>query len=339
MTTKSTRIIGKTPAKPPNARRNIDPISALGDKVVSKNKDIGMEKNIIVEKLIGLNFMLNNIRRVYNSNEIIDYIKKSHIDINTYVIPLPDSEPNCIEYPLIYHCCKRRDLDDLFYYLLENGVDLSRRPCDKDHNDSVKGVDLIVYCDPAYIGQLSKLGCKISPARLEYSLISLVIAGNITKIMTLKKYAVITDEDLFKILSINELPFVALDALYEKIFNLCKEVCNVLPLIEEIISNYIGIFTLFFKNTIGVNTIDDETGDLLSQRILDSYFYDLIKLMIKYKPNWQKLTFYHYSNFPIENKCIMSPIYNECNFKKIEELIRPHMLKRINRISLQKKKT
>jgi len=336
------RPIGKTSIKSQKPLEPLDSLESkhksLGDKIIERNREIGIEKNVLLEKLIGLNFMLNNVRRIHKSNEILDYIKKNNINVDTYIPPLPDSDSECIIYPLVYYCCKRRDLEDVFYYLLENNVDLMKRPCDKDNNDTIKGVDLIVYCDPAYIGQLSARGCKITPARFEYSMTSLIMAGNITKIMTLKKHSVISDNDLYNILTINDLPFVTLDMMYEKIFNLCKEVCDVNPLINDIISNYIGIFTLFFKNTIGVNTTDDETGDLLGQRILDSYFYDLIILMIKYKPNWNLITFHHYSNFPIENKCIMSPIYNEINFKKINELLRPFMLKRINKISFQKLK-
>ena len=272
--------IGKTPAKRSTGKNGIDSIRTLGDRVVLKNKDIGMEKNILLENLIGLNFMFNNIRRAYNSAEILAFIKKHKINPNNYIPPLPDSDPECIIYPLIYYCCKRRDLEDVFYYLIENGVDLTKRPCNKDYTDASKGVDLIIYCDPAYIGNLAARGCRISPDRFEFSLTSLFIAGNITKIMTLKKYSVVSDDDLYNIISINELPFATLDMIYEKIFNLCKEVCDVVPVINDLMENYIGIFKLFFKNSVGVNIIDDETGDLLSQRILDSYFYDLIKYKI-----------------------------------------------------------
>lgn len=266
----------------------------------------------------------------YDSNSIINFIKNKNININTY-IPVQSG----LQMPLIYYCCRRGDLKELFIYLLNKNVDLTLNSLDMENNPSV---DLILYAEPVYMKTLAKHGCKISPLRLKSDIIILITKGNIDKILTLLLNNIITNEILYEIIHINNIPFITLDNLFEKLIVICQTTMNPVPIMENLIEKYIGIFKLFFKNDVKVNLIDIESGDMLAQRILNSYIIDLITLMMKYKPNFSKLEFLHISNFDISVRQILTPIYNLNNFNKIKELVKPYLIKKINKINKLKNK-
>ena len=215
-------------------------------------------------------------------------------------------------------------------YLINKKVDLFKIPYSE--NIEEHKVDLILYSNPRYIKLLASKGCKLSINNID-DIKYLIINGNIIKIMSLLNNKIITHNEILIILEKNpKLPFITLDKLYEKLFIICRDETDPIKLTNEIIDSYIQIFKLFQKFKINIDMIDEETGDILSQRILDSYIYELIKFMITCKPTFSQLIFNHYSNFDIINKQIMIPIYNNENYKKIYDLIKPYFIKKINRI-------
>ena len=262
-----------------------------------------------------------------NSEILINYIIKYKININTY---LPSF--NGSEMPLIYYCTLRPDLEDLFKYLIKNNVDLYSRI------NAENPIDLITYSDIKYIKYLSSRGCKISENRIYGDLYNILLNGNVKKFLTFIKYGIINKEHVMNIINRENILFDILDKMYEKLFNICKHInTNVIDTINELCTYYIDTFKFFFNNGISPNikkvkNITDDNGEIINtfnisfaQNILNTYLYDLIKLLIEYKVDFSTLKFYHYSNFSLSNKQVMTPIYNNENFEKINSILSNHI--------------
>ena len=251
----------------------------------------------------------------YDSNTIINYIARNSININTYLPSFNGKD----ELPLIYLCVTRPDLEDLFKYMIKNNVDLNKMPY------SENPTDILIYSDIRYVKYLANRGCKLNPCRVYDDVYNMIIRGSIKKFLAFIKYELLTKDLINYILNKENITFDILDKLYEKISNICRiENNNVYEIINELLTHYIDTFRFFFNNGISTN-IKNEEGFLFGQNVLNTYLFDLIKLLVEYKTDFSQLTFYHHSNFSQENKIVMAPIYNTDNFKKINHYLSNYM--------------
>lgn len=256
---------------------------------------------------------------------LIEYMEKYPIDPNTYLL----SPHRDMQIPLIYHCCSNPDLTEFFNYLLNKGVNvLAEMVCESDQSLQI---ELLYYSQTQYIPALVRRGCRLRPEGVGPCGEKLLIKGNITKLMTLYKHGAVTKTDLLLLTQRPYLIFRVLDHLYERMFHLCqanlkksKDISNgteeLRPLIEEVMKNYMNVFKLFFKNGVSVNQI--ENGETFLQKVLNTYFIELIKLTIEYQPNYDHIDFLHYSNFQLTNRQVMGFFYNDSNHKLIQEFLK-----------------
>jgi hypothetical protein len=276
---------------------------------------------------------------------LIEYMEKYPIDPNTYLL----SPHRDMQIPLIYHCCSNPDLTEFFNYLLNKGVNvLAEMVCESDPSHQI---ELLYYSQTQYIPALIRRGCRLRPEGIGSCGEKLLIKGNITKLMTLYKHGAVTKTDLLLLTQRPYLIFRVLDHLYERMFNLCqanlkktKETSSstgteeLRPLIEEVMKNYMNVFKLFFKNGVSVNQI--ENGETFLQKVLNTYFIELIKLTIEYQPNYDHIDFLHYSNFQLTNRQVMGFFYNDANHKLIQEFLKDKIVpEKINvkKVMLKKK--
>lgn len=257
-----------------------------------------------------------------SSQDVVNYMKIFHVNPDLY---LPSVDGNQ-QLPLIYYCCRNPKFDDLFSYLLGLKVNLHTQiKC--DNPDLV--IELLYYSQTKYIPALIKGGCTLDPDKISSSGRKLLVRGNINKLMLLYKYKAITKEQLLQIIHEPGVIFRVLDFLYERLYRVCRSVRNQVKqkeLVDETVRNYVKIFKLFFKNGVNVNQIED--GDSLLQRILNTYLVDLIQLTLDYDPNFDRVKFLHFSNFPLSNRQVMNLIYNHENYKLIEELLKDKVVTR-----------
>jgi hypothetical protein len=257
-----------------------------------------------------------------SSQDVVNYMKIFHVSPDLY---LPSFDGNQ-QLPLIYYCCRNPKFDDLFSYLLGLKVNLlAQIKC--DNPDWV--IELLYYSQTKYIPALIKGGCTLDPDKITRSGQKLLVRGNINKLMVLYKYKAITKEQLLQIIREPGVIFRVLDFLYERLYRVCRSVRNQVKqkeLVDETVRNYVKIFKLFFKNGVNVNQIED--GDSLLQRILNTYLVDIIQLTLDYEPNFDRVKFLHFSNFPLSNRQVMNVIYNHENYKLIEELLKDKVVTR-----------
>ena len=261
-----------------------------------------------------------------DSHSLIDYIEKYRIDPNTY---LP-SINNELQIPLIYYCCSNPNLTDFFFYLIDHNVNLMVPMVCEDSNQQI---ELLYYSQIQYIPTLIEKGCRLNNEMIPMGCEKLLIKGNITKLITLYKYGAISKEQLLLVTQRSGLIFTVLDYLYERIFHLCQQISDESKLrniCDEITKNYINVFKLFFKNGVSVNQIDN--GETFLQRVLNTYFIELIELTINYQPNFENIDFLHYSNFDLNNRQVMKIYYNDQIYNQIRELLKDKMIPhKINR--------
>jgi hypothetical protein len=256
------------------------------------------------------------------SNDIINHIEKYNINVNTYLPTLSENSP---ELPLVYYCCMRNDLDDLLKYLLHKGVNLNVNT----------EIELLIYSDNKYIKKLIENGCLLRKEEFLKrggNAYKLIINGNINKILYYYKCNILLKDELISIVNTENIIFDILDQLYLKIFNICKTIDNVEIQINELLKYYIDVFKFFLKNGISVNSIHTETNSIFSQNILNTYIYDLISLCLQYNIDFNLVKFYHYSNISLNNKIVMSPLYNTENFNKINDLLNNYIIPKKIRI-------
>ena len=282
--------------------------------------------------LIGLLKLL--MKPSIDSKTIIAYVEQNKIDPNTY---LPSLQNNC-QMPLIYYCCSNSQLGDLFIYLLDKNVNLAAPMIIEDPSQQI---ELLYYSQIQYIPTLIERGCKLNPDQVPHGCEQLLIKGNITKLITLYKYGAISKDQLLQVAQKRGLVFQVLDYLYERVYKLCQQITDENKLknvIDEIMSNYINVFKLFFKNGVSVNQI--ENGETFLQRVLNTYFLDLIKLTINYQPNYDHVDFLHYSNFDLNNRQVMKLFYNDKIYNEVQELLKDKIIpQKINKKKPIAKKT
>ena len=278
------------------------------------------------------NIMLNLYKMLINSTStsenIIKYIETYNISVNTY-LPSTNDE----EMPLLYYCVIRPDLEIFFKYLIEKNVNFNSKIHTK--NGAIP-IDLLIYSDVKYIKYLiTKVGCTLNKKRVKGDIYNLLIRGSINKVLLLIKYNVIENDDILDVLKTKNILFITLDKLYERIFKICKIYNeNILSNINECIDHYINTFKFYFNNGVDPNSFNEETNTYFVQNVLNTYFYELILLLINKNVNFNNMHFYHFSNFVQDNRHIMTAIYNEENYKKINNLIssyvKPKKIKIIN---------
>ena len=253
------------------------------------------------------------------SQQIIGYIDYYNINPDTY-LPSPQE----ILMPLIFHCCSNEKYTDLFLYLLEKGVNIQAPMM---YDDPEQQIELLYYSQIQYIPTLIKHGAKLDPNIVPINGEKFLIKGNISKLMVLFKNKAMTRDQLLEIIKRPNLIFRVLDNLYERIFYMCQRIPDdeqLRQVINEIMKNYINVFKLFFKNGVSVNQVEE--GDTFVQRVLNTYLIDLIKLLLNYNPNFDRVELLHYSNFDLDNRQIMDILYNDEAYKQIQELLKDKII-------------
>lgn len=287
-----------------------------------------------------MRILINLLKLITNnkpdSKAIISYIESNNIDPNTY---LPSVYQQEIQMPLIYYCCSHPDLMDLFTYLINKNVNVqASMVCDQDPSQQI---ELLYYSQIIYIPTLIEKGCQLNPQMIPMCGEQLLIKGNITKLIILYKHKAITKEQLLEIIHQPNLLFRVLDYLYERIYSLCQQKISEehqKKIVNDLIKNYQNVFKLFFKNGININQI--ENNETFLQRVLNTYFYDLIDLTLQYQPNYDNIEFLHYSNFNLTNRQVMKIIYNDDNYHKIQNLLKSQIPQKIiKKQPLTKKKS
>jgi hypothetical protein len=260
--------------------------------------------------LVNLLKMMVNPRT--NSQELITYIETNKIDPNTYLTSvdgyITDVDCKEVHIPLIYYCCSNPNLTQFFAHLIRKGVDLNRGIVSENDDDKI---ELLYYSQPVYIPVLTSKGCKLALPQLSKNLEKLLLGGNIIKVMTLHKYNAITKEQLYDVVQKPLLIFRVLDILYQKIYVICQQIHDknkLKQITSELITNYCNVFKLFFKNGQNVNQM--ENGETFFNRIINTYFIDIIKSLINYNPDFDNIEIVHYSNFDLTNRQVMSIFYN-----------------------------
>lgn len=260
-----------------------------------------------------------------DSKTLITYIEQNRIDPNTY---LPMLNGNT-QMPLIYYCCSNSKLIDFFLYLIERHVNLNvSMVCD----DPSQQIDLLYYSQVQYIPLLVEHGCRLNPQTIPESVEKLLIKGNINKLIILYKNGAVSKEQLLPVLQIKGLIFRVLDQLYEKIYMLSQQINQQQQfdtVYAEVIKSYINTFKFFFKNGVNINQI--ENNESFVQKVFNTYFYQLIQLVVSQQPNLDSEELLHYSNFDLLNRQVMKFIYNESNYQQISEYLKDKMTpKKIN---------
>lgn len=255
-----------------------------------------------------------------NSNTLIDFIERNSIHPDTYLPGIHGQS----EMPLIYYCCQNTNLEDFFSYLLKKQVNLMSPMICENSNENI---ELLYYSQINYIPTLIEYGCRLNPELIPMSCEKLLIKGNINKLIILYKHGAITKDQLINVTQRPGLIFRILDHLYERIYILCQKIndqTKLKELIKDIMNNYLNVFKLFFKNTVNINQIEND--ETFVQRVLNTYFIDLIKLVIQYQADFSRAEFLHYSNFDLSNRQVMHLFYNDENYQNIYNLIRDKIL-------------
>lgn len=271
-----------------------------------------------------------------DSKSIILYVENNHIDPNTY---LPSVHQQDIQMPLIYYCCSNPDLMDFFLYLIGKNTNINATMiCEKDPTQQI---ELLYYSQIVYIPTLIEKGCHLDPSKIPMCGEQLLIKGNITKLIALYKHGALNKDQLLQIIHRPGLLFRVLDYLYERVYSLCQQNMNEehqKKIINEIIKNYLNVFKLFLKNGININQI--ENNETFLQRILNTYFYEIIDLTLQYQPNYDNIEFLHYSNFDLTNRQVMKTIYTDENYQRIQSLLKSQIPQKIiKKQPLAKKKS
>jgi hypothetical protein len=251
------------------------------------------------------------------SKDVIDYLERFRINPN---IQLPNLQCDA-QLPLIYYCVSNPRFGDLFVYLLNHQVQLNVMMV-SDHPEQV--IELLYYSQIQYISMLIEHGCRLDPEKVSVSVEHLLIMGNINKLIALYKYGAITKEQLLHLLHQKGLIFKVLEQLYEKVFQLSQHVLDeqrFRKCYDELLKNYLNTFKFFFKNGVLINQMED--GESLVQKVLNTYFFSLIQLIVSQgQANWETVELLHYSNFGLTNRQVMKFIYNDANYHQIEEYLR-----------------
>ena len=207
----------------------------------------------------------------------------------------------------------------MLFRSLSRHVDLNLPMLCKDPSHCI---ELLYYSQIRYIPLLIENGCKLDPRNIIHNIERLVLNGNINKLIALYRYGAITKDQLIPLFNIPFLIFRILDQLYEKIFAISQKISEEQKFNEvygEIIKNYVNTFKFFYKNGINFNQV--ESGESFFQRVMNTYFADLISYVISCNINLDTIELTHYSNFDLINREVMRYIYNEGNYRKLHTLV------------------
>lgn len=271
-------------------------------------------------------------KKTFIAKDIIDFIEKNNIDINSYFI---DKNDKVTLIPLIYVCCQKdftKEANEpfkLFTYLLKRKVQLDSNPIVSPNPDKI--IELLFYCNVNYIPYLKKAGCTITTDMnvLYKRLYLLILNGNFKKIYYLIEAGALQKDILQNFVqtiieedkknTVKPYAFRILDNFFNKLQMNCTLYPRIFPElyesnVKEIIFNYQNTFKLLFSYGITIN--DMYEGTTLFQHMLNTYVPDFIIECTKYsKPNLNKADLVHYSNFDQNTKIVMRYFYNEENYK------------------------
>lgn len=222
---------------------------------------------------------------------------------------------------------------ELFKYLIDHQVHLNvSMICD----DPSQSIELLYYSQIKYVPLLIQHGCHLDPEKVGENVGKFLVKGNITKLIALYQYGAVTKEQLIAVLQQKGLIFIVLDQLYERVFNLSQQIeadTHISPkekesyfqkVYDEILKNYLNTFKFFFKNGVTINQMDD--GESFVQKVLNTYFFPLIQLVINQgQANWETTELLHYSNFSLINRQVMKYIYTDHIYQMIDEFMRDKM--------------
>ena len=204
---------------------------------------------------------------------------------------------------------------------------------------------LILESDLNNIPSLIRCGIAdfLNESMVKEILIILILSADITRLMVLNECELITGQRIVEALYTPNLIMNAINVMYNKIgkycrrFNMTKDdVC--MKYVCDLERRYINLFRLIKSNGIELSQLCSTS--LLIQNVLNTYMYALIKyiLEITHEKDYVGVIFYHYSNFPIENKIIMSSIYNDRNLERIQNLLKDKLfIKRIVKKNIGKR--
>ena len=176
-------------------------------------------------------------------------------------------------------------------------------------------------------------------------IISMILNADVSRILILNKLNIIQTDEIVQTLKHPNLLLHVCNCLYMRVAKHCREYehtgeTDQLRLVCELEKRYINLFRFVKSNGIELQQIVNIS--LLVQIILNSYLFQLIQFMIgQLQPTERdnlNIKFYHYSNFPINNKIILKSIYNETNFTRISNYLKESLfLKRVVKKKLGKK--
>ena len=263
------------------------------------------------------------------SNDVILFLKKYNIDSNIYLPYMAEDG----EIPLLFYCCANNKYNELFQYLLNNNVNVHNKMNTKNP------IDLLYYSQIEYIPTLISKNVVLSKETFLINGEKLLIGGNIKKLMLLYKYNAIDKNDLLTLIHTNNLLFNVLERLYERIFFICKNSNNNELLrsnYNDTIKNYSDVFKLILTNGVNINQLNNNSIPFM-QDVLNTYIYDIIKVLLQYNPELDDVNLIHYSNFDLTNRQIMSFLYNKDNYENISNLLREYKIPvKINKKTIKK---
>jgi len=174
-------------------------------------------------------------------------------------------------------------------------------------------------------------------------LVTLILTADINRIIFLNEKEFLGTDKIVEILHTPGLLVNTLNFMYSKVGQLCRQYNlsnddDDLKAICDLEKKYINVFRLIRSNGIELSQLCNVTE--LIQNAFNTYLYYLIKYLVENTSENDRtnVVFYHYSNFPVENKVVMSPIYNDRNFQRIQELLRDNLfIKRIVKKKIGKK--
>jgi hypothetical protein len=241
-----------------------------------------------------------------------------------------------ISIPLIYYLMKKNCSTRTLTCLIERGASINTPVI--DWQKWLTGINL------NYLPILLENGLKLNlDTKMNRILIELLIKGDVPRVVTLYKHGLTDRESIIKAIQTPELIISALNYLYSRVGHLCRQYklnmdSGLLDRVCQLEKQYINLFRLIKTNNVELKDITN-IGQV-TQMVFNSYLYHLIEYFTELVDHSTLVNvgFYHYSNFPIINKIVMAPIYNDENFNRIEVLLREKMfIKKIVKKKLGKK--
>lgn len=258
----------------------------------------------------------NNIDQLDN-NELLKYLNSNKINPNTFI------SNGTYTIPLLFYLMKMGRSVVVINQLIEIGGNINIPLI----NNYIPILDIGIN----YFPFLKKVGYILNDDQIGVILKNLFINGDIDKIIALHKTSFVTKNHIIEIVSTNpNLIMEMLDTMYINVGELCRShmLSNNDLLLNKVIQldkNYTMIIKLIYINNIDLNSLIN-IEDVI-QMVLNSYMYNLISYMISVVDHYSliNVTFYHYSNFPLINKIIMSKLYNYDNYISIKKMLKDKM--------------